>query len=234
MTQYNPNRPFHVIPQGILALAILVGAMEALFSVGEMNLGIAPNEEQWRILAILHHGLLREQAAVDMMREWPLLASLSRFLTYPFIGYNFIDSLISVVFLLAIGNYASTFLGQMRVLTVFLIATFAGGIGYLLFSSSEYPLIGPSPGLFGLFGSLMALAIMPLKLPRGIRSNLFRFPLMMLALQIVLGIFWSSHMVWIPILIGFVAGFFGTILITIGLRAGIYLLAALVAGIRRD
>ncbi len=234
MTRSSPHRPFQTLPRGILALAILVGATEALFSVGEMNLGLAPDEAQWRVLAILQHGLLPEQLAIDVVQNRPLLATLSRFLTYPYIGYDIIDSLISVVFLLAIGNFASRFLGQVRVLAIFLIATLVGGMGYLLFYSGDYPLIGPSSGLFGLFGSLLALAIMPIEIPRETRANLFRLPLLMLALQIVLGILFSSHFVWIAILIGFITGFITAILITIGVRDGFRLLAALLLGNRRD
>ncbi len=234
MTQYDQNRPFHSVPHGILALVILIGAVELLFTLGEMRPGLAPGAESWRLHAIIYHGILVDQAQIDLARESSFMESMSRMLTYPFIGWNFANSLISVVFLLAVGKYASSFIGQVRVLVIFTTATLLGAVGYLALDSGEVPLIGPSPGIFGLFGSLLALAVLPLKIPDALRSNLYRLPLIMVALQVGFGIFLDGNILWIPMLVGFIVGFFATIFLSLGLRDGIHYLIGLVGGSRRN
>ena len=221
------------IPRGVLALAVLVGSIEVLFSLGEMGLGLAVNETSWRAMAVHNYGVWLPLFDMDPAADESVLRSLVRLITYPFIDYSFVATLFGVVFILAMGKFISNFLNQVQVVMIFFLSTIVGGLGFGLFYSGTLPLIGSSPGFFGFFGGVFTVALLPIDTGITNRRALISMPLLLLGLQIVLGILAGGLSIWIADLAGFIAGSVGTLVIMFGFVRGFYIIVEVLFN-RRD
>ncbi|QBX99617.1 rhomboid family intramembrane serine protease [Rhodophyticola sp. CCM32] len=145
--------PFNALPPAVIALAVIIGGIEALFQLAQAGFLGGAGGLGWRQNGVNEFGVWTR--VMDWMldnrsfpfREW------RRFLTYPLIHVSATHAILVVVFVLALGKLVAEVFSQAAFLAVFLISSVVGGLGFVFLSGSEFPLVGGFPGAYGLIGA---------------------------------------------------------------------------------
>ncbi|WP_424969553.1 rhomboid family intramembrane serine protease [Dinoroseobacter sp. S76] len=202
-----PESPFNPLPPLVVALAVVVIGIEALFSLGMRGIIGGPEAVGWRLAAIRDFGF------VDQVFDWMLANGrfppdqLARFLTYPLIHASFTHAVFVAIFVLAMGKMVSEVFGGLAFLTIFWASAIAGALVYGLLLDAELPLIGGYPGVYGLIGAYTFLLWVSLIATGGQQYRAFSLIGMLLGIQLLFAIFFEVGMDWVADLSGFVAGF---------------------------
>ena len=202
---YDPN-PVNPLPPVVIALFFAIFGVECMFALGEAGLIGGPAAVGWRLGAIRDYGFSGQ--AFDFMVEnaRPLSEHLIRFLTYPFLHGGFTAALFAGVILLAMGKLVGEVMGQGAVVVIFFSATILGAIVFGLVTDEAW-LIGGFPGVYGLIGGYTFLAWQQLA-GTGMRQlGAFRLIGILMAIQLIFGIFFQVGYSWVAELSGFVVGF---------------------------
>lgn len=202
---YDPN-PVNPLPPVVIALFFAIFGVECMFALGEAGLIGGPAAVGWRLGAIRDYGFSGQ--AFDFMVEnaRPLSEHLIRFLTYPFLHGGFTAALFVGVILLAMGKLVGEVMGQGAVVVIFFSATILGAIVFGLVTDEAW-LIGGFPGVYGLIGGYTFLAWQQLA-GTGMRQlGAFRLIGILMAIQLIFGIFFQVGYSWVAELSGFVVGF---------------------------
>ena len=147
------NETLSPLPMSILGLVAVMGGLELIFSAGSAGLFGGLDADRWRFFAILDYGFMDRTGPEQIGIRELISENGINLLTYPLIHYSFTHALISVVLLLAIGKLVGEFQTDAFLLAVFFVGSAAGGICYALLPSADIPLVGSSPGLFGVLGA---------------------------------------------------------------------------------
>lgn len=202
-----PESPFNPLPPLVVALAVVVIGIEALFSLGMRGIIGGPEAVGWRLAAIRDFGF------VDQVFDWMLANGrfppdqLARFLTYPLIHASFTHAVFVAIFVLAMGKMVSEVFGGLAFLTIFWASAIAGALVYGLLLDAELPLIGGYPGVYGLIGAYTFLLWVSLIATGGQQYRAFSLIGMLLGIQLIFAIFFEVGMDWVADVSGFVAGF---------------------------
>ncbi len=202
---YDPN-PVNPLPPVVIALFFAIFGVECMFALGEAGLIGGPAAVGWRLGAIRDYGFSGQ--AFDFMVEnaRPLSEHLIRFLTYSFLHGGFTAALFVGVILLAMGKLVGEVMGQGAVVVIFFSATILGAIVFGLVTDEAW-LIGGFPGVYGLIGGYTFLAWQQLA-GTGMRQlGAFRLIGILMAIQLIFGIFFQVGYSWVAELSGFVVGF---------------------------
>ncbi len=206
MSQNPDASPFNPLPPVIVALAVVIIGIEALFSLGARGLIGGPEAIGWRVNAIQNFGFIN--AIFDWMltnRTWPA-EGLVRLITYPLIHMSFMHALFVVVILLAIGNMVASVFSTLAILTLFFGSSISGAVIYGLLGEARGLLVGGYPAAYGLIGAYTFLLWVSLAATGGQQYRAFGLIGMLLAIQLVFGIFGGTRD-WIADVAGFVTGF---------------------------
>ncbi|WP_112321833.1 rhomboid family intramembrane serine protease [Oceanibium sediminis] len=144
--------PFNPIPPVVAALAIVIFGIELVFQAGARGFIGGPEAVGWRLTALRDYGFFA--GYFDYMLEsqtWPF-DGLKRFVTYPFIHYSLTHALFACVLLLALGNFAGRMFRTWAILVVFFASSVVGALVFGLTSTTEAPLFGAYPAIYGLLG----------------------------------------------------------------------------------
>ncbi|WP_424965079.1 MULTISPECIES: rhomboid family intramembrane serine protease [unclassified Dinoroseobacter] len=202
-----PESPFNPLPPLVVALAVVVIGIEALFSLGARGILGGPEAVGWRLAAIRDFGF------VDQVFDWMLAngrfppEQMARFLTYPLIHASLTHAVFVAIFVLAMGKMVSEVFGGLAFLTIFWASAIAGALVYGLLLDAELPLIGGYPGVYGLIGAYTFLLWVSLIATGGQQYRAFSLIGMLLGIQLIFAIFFEVGMDWVADLSGFVAGF---------------------------
>jgi len=202
-----PQSPFNPLPPLVVALAVVILGIEALFSLGARGIIGGPDAVGWRLAAIRDFGF------VDQVFDWMLAnrrfppEQLARLVTYPLIHLSFTHAVFVVIFILAMGKMVSEVFGGLAFLTIFWVSAVAGALVYGLALNTELPLVGGYPGVYGLIGAYTFLLWVSLIATGGQQYRAFTLIGMLLGIQLVFAIFFEVGMDWVADLTGFVAGF---------------------------
>ncbi|ABV94568.1 conserved hypothetical protein [Dinoroseobacter shibae DFL 12 = DSM 16493] len=202
-----PQSPFNPLPPLVVALAVVILGIEALFSLGARGILGGPEAVGWRIAAIRDFGF------VDQVFDWMLAngrfppEQLARVVTYPLIHASFTHAVFVVIFVLAMGKMVSEVFGGLAFLTIFWVSAVVGALVYGLFLNEDLPLIGGYPGVYGLIGAYTFLLWVSLIATGGQQYRAFTLIGMLLGIQLFFAIFFEVGMDWVADLSGFVAGF---------------------------
>lgn len=203
----DPESPFNPLPPLVVALAVVVLGIEALFSLGARGIIGGPDAVGWRLAAIRDFGF------VDQVFDWMLANGrfppdqLVRFVTYPLIHISFTHAVFVVIFILAMGKMVSEVFGGLAFLTIFWASSVAGALVYGLVLNQDLPLIGGYPGVYGLIGGYTFLLWVSLIATGGPQYRAFALIGMLLGIQLLFAVFFEVGMDWVADLTGFVAGF---------------------------
>lgn len=203
----SPESPFNPLPPLVVALAVVVIGIEALFSLGARGILGGPEAVGWRLAAIRDFGF------VDQVFDWMLAngrfppEQMARFVTYPLIHASLTHAVFVAIFVLAMGKMVSEVFGGLAFLTIFWASAIAGALVYGLLLDAELPLIGGYPGVYGLIGAYTFLLWVSLIATGGQQYRAFSLIGMLLGIQLIFAIFFEVGMDWVADLSGFVAGF---------------------------
>ncbi|MCZ4261752.1 rhomboid family intramembrane serine protease [Limimaricola sp. G21655-S1] len=196
--------PFGTLPPLIVVLALAMAGIEAALSLGATGLVGGPQAVGWRIGAIEGWGFA--PAVLDRVLtgwDWGLA---SRLLSYPFVHMSMTHALFAVALLLALGKFVGEVLHPVALGVMLVATTLAGGLAFGLFISTNYPLIGAFPAVYGLIGGFTYLMWLQLGRAGSNRLAAFRLISVLLALQLVFGLMFGADPSWVADAAGFVTG----------------------------
>ena len=188
--------PFNALPPVVVALAVLMAAVELMFQAGEAGLAGGRAAVGWRVGAIADWGV--SAPVWDWMvanRRFPP-DLLARFVTYPFVHGGFVHAAFVCVFVLALGNVCAPVFPAWRLLAIFFGAAVAGALAYVVLYDTALPLFGGYPGAYGLIGAFTLLV------RRGMTrvepGRAFLLVGLLLAIQPLFGIAGGAGLAWLP------------------------------------
>jgi membrane associated rhomboid family serine protease len=207
MMNPTPESPFNPLPPLVVALAVIILGIEALFSLGARGIIGGPEAVGWRLAAI------EDWAFLDVVFDWMLSngrfppEQLARFVTYPLIHFSITHAVFVAIFVLAIGKMVSEVFGGLAFLTVFWTASVMGALVYGLVLQTDFPLVGGYPGVYGLIGAYTFLLWVALINTGGPQYRAFGLIGMLLGIQLFFAVFFEVGMDWVADIAGFVTGF---------------------------
>jgi membrane associated rhomboid family serine protease len=201
--------PFNALPPAVVALAALIGGLEAMFQLAGMGLlgGVAPDGQAWRLAAARDWGV--SDAVWEWMRlngRWPP-ELLARFVTYPLIHGAFTHAAFVTVFVLAIGNAIGGAFGGWRLFALFWASAAGGALLYVVALDAQGLLIGGFPGVYGLIGGFTFLLYVGAARVGANRLTAFRLIAVLLGIQLVVGLLFGANRDWLADAGGFATGF---------------------------
>lgn len=204
----NPNiSPVNPIPPVVLALAAVIAGIELIFQLGARGFVGGPEAVGWRLSAL--EGYAFSGPVFDWMLEnnrWPP-GQLARFVAYPFLHASFTHALFVLVFLLALGKMVAEVFHPLAVLAVFFGSAVTGALAYALLLDDPTPLIGGFPAVYGMIGAFTFLLWVKLAAAGENQLRAFLLISLLMAVQLIFGLFFGGNNEWIADLFGFAAGF---------------------------
>lgn len=202
-----PISPFNALPPLVVALALAIVGVEALFWAGERGYVGGPDALGWRLAAISNHAFLIP--VFDWMIENRVFPAehVARFVTYPLIHAGFAHALFSTIFVLAIGKLVAETFGQPAFALLFLAGTVCGALAYGLVLSDPHPLIGAYPGVFALLGAYSFLLWHDPNRVGPARWGAFVLVGALIGIQLVFRLLFGGSNDWVADLGGAAAGF---------------------------
>lgn len=187
MNQDNTS-PFNALPPVVVALAVVIFGLEIMFQAATAGLLGGQGGVGWRLAAIQDYAVLT--AVWDWMTstgQYPT-DHLVRFVAYPLIHGSFIHVAFVVVFILALGKMVAEIYSVAAFLAVFWFSAVMGALGFVIFTNSEYPLVGGYPGVYGLIGAFTFLVWMRAEAEGTGQMRAFSLIGMLLAIQLLFGL----------------------------------------------
>ncbi len=178
--------PFGGVPvAGAVVTWTLVAINVAVFLVTWVRPGIVTDLEMLGYARYTPTGPLHGVAA----GEWYRLIT-SAFLA-PATGLNglgFLDILFNMWALIFVGPSLEGLLGRVRFLSVYVLSAIGGGVMYYFLAPPNYPAVGASGAIFGLFGAWFAVS-------RRLRLDT-RGIVVLIAINLAFGFFFHSVIAW--------------------------------------
>ncbi|MEL6293546.1 MAG: rhomboid family intramembrane serine protease [Pseudomonadota bacterium] len=198
--------PFNELPPVVWALFFLIMGIELMFWLGASGFVGGPEAIGWRLKAVNDYGFSGQ--AFDWMIENERVRAdyLMRFVTYPFVHGAMISALLAGVILLAMGKLVGEVMGSFAVIVLFFLCGILGAAVLGLLTDEGW-LYGAYPCVYGLIGAYTFLLWQHLS-GTGLRQlSAFRLIGVLMALQLIFGIFIETGLAWIGELAGFAVGF---------------------------
>lgn len=199
--------PVNPLPPVVVALFLLIVAVEVAFSLGARGLAGGPGAVGWRAAAIETYGV--NAAILDWMRatgRWPL-EHVQRFVTYPFVHASFTHALFAAIMLLALGKMVGEVFGAVAMLAVFVVSSVVGAAAFGLLLGGSQWLIGAFPGVYGMIGAFTWLLWMRLGQMGAQQIRAFTLIGVLLGIQLIFGLLLGPYNDWIADIAGFATGF---------------------------
>ncbi|MFV0245295.1 MAG: rhomboid family intramembrane serine protease [Qingshengfaniella sp.] len=199
--------PVNPLPPLVVALAVIIFGVEAMFGLAERGLLGGAGGIGWRAQAVRNYAFFGD--VLDWMiqqRRFPP-ELLVRFVSYPLLHLGFTHALFVCVFILAMGKMVAEAFGQISVLVLFFVAAMVGALVYGGVLNDPYPLVGGYPGVYGLIGGYTYLLWLRLGALGEKQIMAFRLIGVLLGVQLLFGLIFGSSNDWVADLAGFAAGF---------------------------
>lgn len=201
--------PVNALPPVVWGLFFAIVGIEGLFALGEAGLIGGPSAVGWRLEAVNRFGFSGQAFDYMVSNGRIVWEYVPRFVTYLFIHGGFTSALFAGVILLAMGKLAAESIGQVAVLGLFFTCGIVGSVLFGLLSDQAW-LIGAFPGVYGLIGSFTFLFWQRLAASGQRQLRAFQLIGILMALQLIFGIFVQVGYTWVAELAGFCCGFFLT------------------------
>lgn len=211
-----PESPFNAIPPVIIALTLLILAIEAVFQMANAGLIGGPRGVGWRLAAIQEYGF--SGAVMDRVVERGDYSfdMLKRFFTYAFINVQLTQVAFAAGLTLALGKFVGEYYGGAKVLLIYLFTAVFGAVVYGVIVEGNFPLLGGFTPVYGLIGAYTYA--LWLRLGQAGEKQIYAFRLIgfLLGLQLLFGLIFGAGQQWIAELSGFAAGFLISIVLAPG------------------
>lgn len=210
MEQY--ESPVNSIPPAAIVMALLIIGIEIVFSAAGAGLVGGAQGIGWRVSALEEYAfspLVWDAMIERNLYEFDLL---KRFVTYAFVNGSFMSALFAAALTLALGKFVGEIFGNIPMLIVFFVSIVFGALVYGILLDGLQPLYGSFVPVYGLIGAYTYVIFVQLGAVGGNQLQAFRLIGILLAIQLVFGVFFGGNLIWIAELAGFVAGFFASVL----------------------
>jgi rhomboid protease GluP len=212
----NTISPFNAMPRVVIGLAVVILGLEALFQAATFGFMGGAGGVGWRLDAIRDYAVFDEIATYMWTNGVMQPEQGIRLLSYPLIHTGMLHAGFVVVFVLAMGKMVAEVFSPWAFLAVFWGAAIAGGMGFVVFMDSPYPLVGGYPGVYGLIGAFTFLMWVEASARGGNRYRAFGLIGMLLAIQALFGVIEGQFGNVVADVTGFVAGFLLSFLLVPG------------------
>ncbi|MEM6940133.1 MAG: rhomboid family intramembrane serine protease [Pseudomonadota bacterium] len=199
--------PVNPMPPAVVVLFLAIACMEAALYLAEARIIGGPGAVGWRL------GLIRDYGFSGQVADWMIsngrvpAEHVLRTVTYPFLHFNFTHALFAMVLLLALGKLVAERLGQVAFLAIFFIASAGAAWGYALLLNDPNWLVGAYPGVYGLIGGYSYVMWRKLAGTGTQQYRAFTLIALLMAIQLIWGIFFEVGTQWVAELMGFFIGF---------------------------
>lgn len=212
---HNEN-PVNPLPPAVIALALMIVAIEAIFGLGARGLAGGPEAVGWRLAAIERYAFSPEilRWMVETGRYPP--EHLLRLLSYPFVHAGFTHALFAAVMLLALGKIVAETIGGAGMVAVFVVSALGGALAFAALPGTTQPLFGAFPPVYGLIGAFTYMMWVRLGQMGEQKIRAFSLIAVLLGIQLVFGVLFGGGLDWVADVAGFIAGFALTIVLVPG------------------
>ncbi len=206
-----PVSAFERLPPLVVAIALVVVGIEAVFQLGARGIVGGPEAVGWRVDAMARFGfsapLFRRELVVGASNP----GDLARLALHPLIHQGLTHAIFGVVLLLALGKAVSERFSGPAVAGVIAAGALGGAVAYGLVVNGRGLLVGVYPAVYGLIG---AYTWALWRAGRG-RERLaaFRLIAVLTGLRAALLLTVGGGMDWVADLGGFAAGFAASFLL---------------------
>ncbi|MEM6578337.1 MAG: rhomboid family intramembrane serine protease [Pseudomonadota bacterium] len=207
MPSAKPVSAFNALPPLISAIAILIVGIELIFQLGERGLVGGPQAVGWRIAAVQEYGFSNRALAWMLETGTLRLDYLSRFVTFPFVHWSFMQTLFATAMILALGKFVGERMPQWAVLVLFFGSSALGALTFGLVLPDGPGFVGAYPGVYGLIGGFTCLMWLWLGQLGENQTRAFSLIGVLLGLQLLFGLMYGEDPSWIADVAGFVSGF---------------------------
>jgi membrane associated rhomboid family serine protease len=170
---------------GAVVTWTLVGINVAIFLVTWVHPSIVNNLELLGRASYTYGGPAHGVAAGEWYR---LITSAFLAPATGLSGLGFVDILFNMWALVFVGPSLEGLLGRARFLAVYLVSAVGGGVMYYFLAPPNYPAVGASGAIFGLFGAWFAVS-------RRLRLDT-RGIVMLIAINLALSFFFHNIIAW--------------------------------------
>ncbi|MEM9755446.1 MAG: rhomboid family intramembrane serine protease [Pseudomonadota bacterium] len=208
--------PFNPLPPAVIALAVVIGGIEAMFQLATAGMLGGQGGIGWRV------GAFQDYAVFNEVWDWMVATGnwpgehLLRFVAYPFLHQGAVHAIMVVVFVLALGKLVAEQFSAAAFLAIFAVSSLAGAFGFLLFTNSPAPLVGGYPGAFGLIGAFTFILWVRLTASNAPPARAFTLIGFLAAVQLLFGILSGDFGGFAAEVTGFAAGFFASFVLSPG------------------
>ncbi|MFW2541289.1 rhomboid family intramembrane serine protease [Primorskyibacter sp. 2E107] len=207
MNHPHNESPVNPLPPVVAALALVIVGIELAFTMGARGLLSGPAAVGWRADWVERFAF--SDRVFEWMREtgtWPA-EHLIRFVSYPFLHWNFTQALFAAVILLAMGKIVAEAMGAWRMLALFFVGSIGGALSYALILNDPMPLVGAFPGDYALIGGFTYLLWLKLGQAGANQVRAFSMIGVLMGLQLLFGLLFGASNLWVADLAGFFTGF---------------------------
>ena len=199
--------PVNPLPPAVIFLFLAMAGVEAVLSLAEAGILGGRDAIGWRLAWVREYGFSGD--IFDWMLangQWPLEHVL-RFFTFPFIHLGFTHALFAVVLLLALGKLVAEVMGQVAFVAIFVLSGIGGVVIYALLLNDPTWVAGAYPNVYGLIGGYSFVMWRTLGAAGEQQLRAFSLIAILMAIQLVWGIFFTVGTQWVAELAGFFCGF---------------------------
>ena len=208
MEHNNVNSPLiNPLPPVILIITLLLVVVEIIFQIVEVGLLSSFSNEITRNNVIVNYaffGSLQDWMISNLNFKWSFLC---RYFTFPFIHFNFLQTVIAIVMFLALGKMVCEVYNGFLFLILIISSSFCGAFFYGLILDDQFPLVGAFPAIYGLIGAYTYLLWVSMKFLGARSANAFILVAVLLGIQIIFKVVFNGSNDWVADLFGFLTGF---------------------------
>jgi membrane associated rhomboid family serine protease len=168
---------------GAVVTWVLVGLNVLVLLISLANSNVIVDLEMFGYAAVAPGGAMQGVAA----GQWYRLVT-SAFTTPGVSGIGFMDILFNMWALIFVGPSLEGLLGRARFLAVYLVSAVGGGVLYYFLAPPNYPAVGASGAIFGLFGAWFVVS-------RRLRLDT-RGIVVLIAINLALSFFFHNVIAW--------------------------------------
>lgn len=198
--------PVNPLPVVVIMLAVLIGAAEIVFQLGEAGLIGGPRAIGWRGEIASTFGFSNGVALWMWETQQFPPEHLLRFVTYPFVHFDFGSALFGVVFVLAFGKFVGERVNGLVFLAIFFGSAILAALMNTAVLGSQGALLGSGAPSYGLIGAYTWILFGGLKDAGDNSLKAFRLIGMLAILHVVFYIIFGGND-WLSRAAGFIGGF---------------------------
>ena len=208
MGHNNVNSPLiNPLPPVILVITLLLVLVEIIFQIEEVGILSSFSNEITRNNVIVNYaffGALQDWMINNLSFKWSFIF---RYFTFPFIHFNFLQTVIAIVMFLALGKMVCEVYDGFLFLILFISSSFCGAFFYGLLLNDQFPLVGAFPAIYGLIGAYTYIQWVSMKFLGARSVNAFTLIAVLLSIQIIFKVVFNGSNDWLADLFGFLTGF---------------------------